>query len=112
MSESSKITKEKKISRRKFLRSSASAGLGMALAGGALAKSALAPAVQTKKPAELTIAVIGAGVQGRVLIESCLRIPDIRIAAVCTGVENARSHVLRATDFTAPCAKLKYTSVA
>jgi len=55
----------------------------MALAGGALAKSALAPAVQTKRPAELTIAVIGAGVQGRVLIESCLRIPGIRIAAVC-----------------------------
>jgi len=83
MSESSKIAQGKKISRRKFLRSSASAGLGMALGGGALAKSALAPAVQTKKPAELTIAVIGAGVQGRVLIESCLRIPDIRIAAVC-----------------------------
>ncbi len=83
MSESNKPSKEKKISRRKFLRSSASAGLGMALAGGALAKSALSPAVQKKKPAALTIAVIGAGVQGRVLIESCLRIPDIRIAAVC-----------------------------
>ncbi len=83
MSESSKTAQGKKISRRKFLRSSASAGLGMALAGGALAKSALAPAVQTKKLAELTIAVIGAGVQGRVLIESCLRIPGIRIAAVC-----------------------------
>ena len=32
---------------------------------------------------ELRVALIGAGEQGRVLLESCLRIPGIRIAAVC-----------------------------
>jgi predicted dehydrogenase len=75
---------EKKISRRDFLKSSASAGLGMALAGPALAGRYSGQEVQeTKKSAELDIAVIGTGVQGRVLIESCLRIPEVRIVAIC-----------------------------
>jgi len=75
--------KNKKISRRDFLKSSASAGLGMALAGTTLARNAVAFRQAKKNPEELNVAVIGAGVQGRVLIESCLRIPGTRIAAVC-----------------------------
>ncbi|MFQ6038826.1 MAG: Gfo/Idh/MocA family oxidoreductase, partial [Candidatus Aminicenantales bacterium] len=83
MSETKKARKQKKVSRREFLKSSASAGLGMALAGPATGLS-LSGRARAKAPLEpLRVAVIGAGVQGRVLIESCLRIPGVRIVAVC-----------------------------
>jgi len=36
-----------------------------------------------KNPDDLNIAVIGAGAEGRILIESCLRIPGIRFKAIC-----------------------------
>jgi predicted dehydrogenase len=36
-----------------------------------------------KNPDQLNIALIGAGAQGRILTESCLRIPGIRFIAVC-----------------------------
>ena len=84
MSDLKNTGKEKKYSRRDFLKSSASAGLSAALAGGALTGTSLSGKTQEdKKPAELKVALIGAGTQGRVLIESCLRIPGIRFAAVC-----------------------------
>ncbi len=75
------------LSRRSFLVSSTTAGLGMALAGGALAQetkpeAATAPA-QMKAADEVRVGLIGAGEQGRVLLESCLRIPGVRIAALC-----------------------------
>jgi predicted dehydrogenase len=76
--------KEPKLTRRDFLKSSASASLGMALAAGALATSAISSRGQERKNSdELRVALIGAGEQGRVLLESCLRIPSIRIVAVC-----------------------------
>jgi len=78
------------VSRRSFLKSSAAAGLGAAVGGSVLAQTVTAPAGQETPPAkfvprpdDLKIALIGAGEQGRVLMESCLRIPGIRIAAVC-----------------------------
>jgi predicted dehydrogenase len=73
-----------RISRRDFLRSSAAAGLGVALSGPAFGQSppAAAPAA-AKGAGELRVAVIGCGAQGRVLIESMLRIPSVRIAALC-----------------------------
>jgi len=73
-----------RISRRDFLRSSAAAGLGAALSGPVFGQSptAAAPAA-AKSAAELRVAVIGCGAQGRVLIESMLRIPSVRIAALC-----------------------------
>jgi len=84
MSESQNEKKEKIFSRREFLKSSASAGLGMALAGPALANPSFAQKTQeTTKAEELNIAVIGTGDQGRVLIESCLHIPEVKIMAVC-----------------------------
>ena len=84
MSDLKKAGKEKKLSRRDFLKSSASAGLGMAMAGGTLTGASLSGMTQEKqKPTELRVALIGAGTQGRVLIESCLRIPGIRFVAVC-----------------------------
>ncbi len=84
---------ESTLSRRLFLKSSDAAGLGAAVAGAGLGQQAAAPAVQSPPPSasplavapgeELKIALIGAGEQGRVLMESCLRIPGIRITAVC-----------------------------
>ncbi len=96
MMESKHNGKEKKLSRRDFLKSSASAGLGVALAGPALAKSSSARKVQKeKKAAELNIGVIGTGLQGRVLIESMLRIPEVRITAVCDIWEYSQQYASR-----------------
>ncbi|HDT13733.1 MAG TPA: Gfo/Idh/MocA family oxidoreductase [Candidatus Aminicenantes bacterium] len=77
-----------RISRRDFLRSSATAGLGAALAGRGLGQDppqAPPPAkpAAAKRADEIRVAVIGCGAQGRVLIESMLRIPSVRIAAIC-----------------------------
>lgn len=87
MSEISKIT------RRNFIKSSATAGLGLALArhapGQAESKTELPPSDQ------LNIALIGAGTQGRVLLESCLRIPGLRFAAVCDIWEYSQRYASR-----------------
>jgi predicted dehydrogenase len=73
-----------RVSRRDFLRTSAAAGLGAALAGPAFGQSVSPAAPAAAKAAgELRVAVIGCGAQGRVLIESMLRIPSVRIAALC-----------------------------
>jgi predicted dehydrogenase len=96
MIESNHGQKDKKLSRRDFLKSSASAGLGVALAGPALAKtSPVRPLQEEKKTGELAIAVIGTGLQGRVLIESMLRIPEVRIAAICDIWEYSQQYASR-----------------
>ena len=88
--------KEKKLSRRDFLKSSASAGLGIAMARPALAVSSSTRRIQEEiKPADLSIAVIGTGVQGRVLIESMLRIPEVRITAICDIWEYSQQYASR-----------------
>ncbi len=76
---------DERVSRRDFLKTSATAGLGVALAGTALAGAAVGQTktASPKNPDELRIAVIGCGAQGRVLIESILRIPAVKIAAIC-----------------------------
>ena len=83
MSEKPKKNLYSRVTRRDFIKSTASAGLGVALAGSSLSKAAYSHQEETKDADSLNIAVIGAGAQGRVLIESCLRIPGIRIIAVC-----------------------------
>ncbi len=88
------------LSRRAFLRTSAAAGLGAAIAGPARGQAAAtpAPAAAAQKtppppPADaLPLAVIGCGAQGRVLIESMLRIPGLRIAAICDIWEYSRRY--------------------
>lgn len=88
--------KDKKLSRRDFLKSSASAGLGMALAGTTMTGTAFSRGKQGKrKPDVLNVALIGAGVQGRILIESCLRIPGIRIVAICDIWEYSQRYASR-----------------
>jgi predicted dehydrogenase len=72
-----------RITRRDFLKSSATAGLGVALTGTAFGQSPAPAAPAAAKSAdELRVAVIGCGAQGRVLIESMLRIPSVRITAI------------------------------
>ena len=75
------------LSRRSFLVSSTTAGLGMALASGTLGQETRpetpSPVPQIKSADEVRVGLIGAGEQGRVLIESCLRIPGVRLAAIC-----------------------------
>ncbi|NQT80087.1 MAG: Gfo/Idh/MocA family oxidoreductase [Candidatus Aminicenantes bacterium] len=88
--------KNKKFSRRDFLKSSASAGLGMALGGTVLKGASLTKGKEEKKKAgNLNIAIIGTGVQGRILIESCLRIPGIRITAICDIWEYSQRYASR-----------------
>jgi predicted dehydrogenase len=80
------------LTRRDFLKSSATAGAGLALAGAAAAgRQAAAPPAQAAssaakpapRPDDLKIALIGTGEQGRILMESILHIPGIRVAAIC-----------------------------
>jgi len=78
------------MKRRDFIKSSASAGFGMALAGGGGKRASGQD--RPSPPAQLTVGVIGTGAQGRILIESCLLIPDIRIAAVCDIWEYSRRY--------------------
>ena len=77
-----------KLSRRGFLKTSAAAGMGAMLSRTSEAQEAKGPPAAKEKPPaggadELRVALIGAGEQGRVLLESCLRIPGLRVAAVC-----------------------------
>ncbi len=83
------------LSRRAFLKTTAAAGLGAAIAGSALGQAAAKPeekAPAAPKPDALELAVIGCGAQGRVLIESLLRIPGIRISAICDIWEYSRQY--------------------
>lgn len=91
MSDKINVSKEKKLSRRNFIKSSASAGLGIALAGTTFTRGE----EKKKKAKELNVAVIGTGTQGRILIESCLRIPGIRITAVCDIWEYSQRYASR-----------------
>jgi predicted dehydrogenase len=64
----------KTVDRRDFLKATAAAGI--VLGSGSLAASA-------GGPNDLRVALIGAGNQGMVLLESCQKIPNVRITALC-----------------------------
>ena len=65
------------LSRRDFLTTTAAAGAGFWLT------SPLRAAEPASKNDELRVAIIGAGTQGMVLLENCLKIPGVRFVAVC-----------------------------
>ncbi|MHC4167539.1 MAG: Gfo/Idh/MocA family protein, partial [Planctomycetota bacterium] len=67
-----------KINRRNFLHSAAAAGAGLAFSQGASAR-----ANGGKKPDDINVALLGAGEQGKVLMEDARKIPGIRFKAVC-----------------------------
>jgi len=68
----------KKMNRRSFLRSTAAAGAGLVLA-----PNVMAQATGNSKADSLNIALLGAGAQGQVLLDSCLKIPGLHFKAVC-----------------------------
>jgi len=70
-------TKEE-IDRRNFLRSTAAVGAGLAFSPMVLSQAASA-----KKEDDINVALLGAGAQGQVLMNACLKIPGIRFKAVC-----------------------------
>jgi predicted dehydrogenase len=100
MNDPKNVEELKSISRRDFLRASATAGLGAALAGNVLASGQEPPqgtqvpgkGAELKSADEIRVGLIGAGEQGRVLLESCLRIPGVRIAALCDIWEYSRQY--------------------
>ena len=68
---------DKKIDRRSFLRSTAAAGAGLAFSPMVLGQT------PSKKPDDINVALLGAGAQGQVLMNACLKIPGVRFKAVC-----------------------------
>jgi len=68
---------DKKIDRRSFLRSTAAAGAGLAFSPMVLGQT------PSKKPDDINVALLGAGEQGQVLMNACLKIPGVRFKAVC-----------------------------
>ena len=69
------------IDRRKFLRYSAATGAALLLAR--TRGEAAGEDRQSSSSDELKIALIGAGAQGQVLMNACLKIPGVRFKAVC-----------------------------
>ncbi len=69
---------EKGIDRRNFLRSTAAVGAGLVLSPAILAQTG-----GEGKSDDINVALLGAGAQGQVLLNACLKIPGIRFKAVC-----------------------------
>jgi predicted dehydrogenase len=67
----------KKIDRRSFLRSTAAIGAGLAFSPVVFGQAS------DKKPDDINVALLGAGAEGQVLMNDCLKIPGIRFKAVC-----------------------------
>jgi predicted dehydrogenase len=75
------------INRRQFLGATAAAGAGLVLASGARVIAQASGANST-----LNIALIGFGAQGRVLLESLLKIDGVRLVAIVDIWEYARTY--------------------
>ena len=65
------------MDRRSFLQSTAAIGAGLAVAPRVLAQAGGA------KPDDINVALLGAGAEGQVLMNACLKIPGVRFKAVC-----------------------------
>jgi predicted dehydrogenase len=80
---------ENQLSRRDFVRTTAAAGAGLVLAAGS-------PAIaRAAGSAPSNIALIGFGAQGRVLLESLLKIEGVQLVAVVDIWEYARTYAQR-----------------
>ncbi len=67
-----------KINRRSFLHSAAGVGAGLVFSPIASGQKKT-----SEKPDDINVALLGAGEQGMVLMNNCLKIPGIRFKAVC-----------------------------
>jgi len=65
-----------KMNRRSFLRSTAAVGAGLAFAPRMFAQA-------SGGAKDINVALLGAGTQGQVLMQACLKIPNVRFKAVC-----------------------------
>jgi len=65
------------LSRRSFIQSTAAMGAGLLLSSSVYGEK------QTGKSDDINVALIGAGAQGQVLLDSYLKIPGLRFKAVC-----------------------------
>jgi predicted dehydrogenase len=74
----SKQEHKKEIDRRSFLRSGAAVSAGLVFAPLALGQTS-----SGKKVDDVNVALLGAGAQGQVLMNACLKIPGVRFKAVC-----------------------------
>ena len=88
--QSAQSNSRRDLTRREFLGATAVAGAGLVLASGAKAfGQAPAPASPSSK---LNVALIGFGAEGRVLLESLMRIQTIHLVAICDIWEYARTY--------------------
>ena len=62
---------QKGMDRRSFLRSTAAVGAGLAVTPRIFAQAG------GKKPDDINTALLGAGAQGQVLMQACLKIPGV-----------------------------------
>ncbi|MDP3444937.1 MAG: Gfo/Idh/MocA family oxidoreductase, partial [Ignavibacteria bacterium] len=67
---------EYNIDRRDFIKASSILGVGMVLAPNIISGD-------KKSIKDINVALIGAGAQGQVLVNACLKIPNIKFVAVC-----------------------------
>jgi predicted dehydrogenase len=95
MPETKKPKKSNPLSRRDFLKSTAWAGIGTALSSKMIQGNSLSLSQDNDPSDKINIAVIGTGTQGRVLIESCLRIPGIHFQAICDIWEYSQRYASR-----------------
>ncbi|UCE98848.1 MAG: Gfo/Idh/MocA family oxidoreductase [Planctomycetota bacterium] len=79
---------KKGINRRSFLRSTAALGAGLVLAPESFGQESVS------ETDDINVALLGAGAQGRVLVDSCLKIPCIRFKAVCDIWEDYNQRLL------------------
>jgi len=67
----------KEMSRRTFLGSAAAVGTGLVISPSALGQTA------NSKTDEVNVALLGTGTQGQELLNICLKIPGVRLIAIC-----------------------------
>ncbi len=65
------------LNRRQFLQMSTAAGMGLMIAPLTIARG------KSTAADDINVALLGAGAQGQVLLNSCLKIPGVRFKAVC-----------------------------
>jgi predicted dehydrogenase len=68
----------KSLNRRQFIRSTAAVGAGLFFSPIVVAQTEM-----VGKPDDVNVAIIGAGDQGRALLESAVKIPGVRFKALC-----------------------------